>query len=346
MKKKLAIFQYDLTIGGIQKSLINLLNNLDKNNYEIDLYILGKGDFINLIPAYVNVINIKSGIKKIPFFNIIQKINLFNTDKVYDISIDYTGYNALVSSLSLKVKAKKKVLWIHNDLKEKYSYEWKYRVLYKTNKTKFDLFDEVVCVSSGAAKGFKSLTNYSKKITVIPNYINSEEIINKAQEFIDFDVDKEKINLCCLGRLHYQKGYDILFPIIKKLLNERRDFHLYIIGSGKIKSDLETKVANLGLDNYITFLGAKKNPYPYLNKMDALIFNSRYEGQGMVTLEAKCLGLQVIMPKHLEKYCQEVKGTDNILDTLVELTKKKKNYNKLEEYNKDITKNIKKLLGR
>lgn len=346
MKKKIAIFQYDLSIGGIEKSLINLLNNLDKENYEIDLYILKDGDFSPLIPNYVNVIKIKSGIKKIPFFKLIHKINLFKTDIMYDISIDYTGYNALISSLALKVKARKKVIWIHNDLQEKYANEWKYRMLYKTNKTKFNLFDEAVCVSLGASEGFKKLTCFENKLTIIPNYINSGEIIHKAEEKINFNVDKKKYNFCCLGRLHYQKGYDLLFPIIKELLNERRDFHLYIIGSGKIRKDLESQVINLGLDNYITFLGAKKNPYAYLNKMDALIFNSRYEGQGMVTLEAKCLGLEVIMPKHLEKYCEEVKGTDNMLGTLASLSKKKHSYNKLEKYNKDIDKKIERLLGR
>lgn len=345
MKKKIAIFQSDLTIGGIQKSLLNLLNNLDEKKYEVDLYFLKNGDFSPLVPKWVNVIKLNSWMAKVPFFKITyafcKRIN-----KEYDLAIDFNGYNAYVSALTLKTKAKKHIIWIHNDLKTKYENEWKYRALYNSNKSKFSMFSTVVCVSKGALYGFSYLTGIEDNCYVIPNYIDVEEIIEKSKENIKYKVDDKKINFVCLGRLCYQKGYDLLLPIIKKLTHERRDFHLYFIGDGEERVDLEEQARNIGIDRYVSFLGAKKNPYAYLNKMDSLLFYSRYEGQGMVLLEAKTLGLEIVMPKHLEKYCDGVSGVDNFLDALVEMKKTKKKINHLDSYNASISKEIKKLLER
>lgn len=347
MKKKIAIFQPSLTIGGIEKSLINLLNELDENKYEVDLYLFNKGDFYSLLPKYVNVIKLKKKNFFTQFinFNFLYKhYNLGLEKKEYDIAIDFNGYNNICSLGTLQVKSKKKIIWLHNDIKVKYKYEWKYRVLYHFFKDKFQYFDLVVGVSKKAIESFKEMQK-NIPCKVIPNYINTKEIIKLSQEKVDFKVNKKKINFVCLGRLHYQKGYDLLLPIIRKLVNERKDFHLYFIGDGKRRTELEMQVMNLKLRDYVTFLGAKKNPYAYLSQMDALIFNSRYEGQGMVALEAKCLGLDVIMPKHLEKYTSVVKGADNVLDALVEVKKKEKKVDELVSYNKNITKSINEILG-
>ena len=99
---------------------------------------------------------------------------------------------------------------------------------------------------------------------------------------------------------------------------------------------------NPRLFDNITFLGAKKNPFPYLKKCDYLILNSRYEGQGMVALEAKSLGLKVIMPERLNKYL----NIDYIdINDLKGVKKFKKKTDKLEDYNSNITEKINKLLG-
>ena len=152
MKKKIAIFQSDLKIGGIQKSLINLLNNLDKKKYEVDLYIFESGDFKIFIPEWINVIKLNKGLglKKYRHFNTVNKHNNIKVlDKEYDLSIDYNGYDSYCSLGALKVNSKKKVIWIHNDLFQKYDSEWKYRVLYKYGKNKFKLL--------GIIPNFKSI---------------------------------------------------------------------------------------------------------------------------------------------------------------------------------------------
>ena len=155
----------------------------------------------------------------------------------------------------------------------------------------------------------------------IPNFIDTNEIILKSKESCNTTVDKDKINIVSTGRICYQKGFDILINYISKLSTVRNDFHLYIIGDGDKFDNYKQLVNSLNLNNYITFLGSLKNPYNVMNLMDVFILTSRFEGQGMVFLEAKCLGLDIIMPRHLEKYV-DIKGTTDILKSLKEIKNK------------------------
>ena len=119
---------------------------------------------------------------------------------------------------------------------------------------------------------------------------------------------------------------------------------MYIIGDGPLKSELKKYIDNNCLEDYVTLVGFLKNPYSLMNKMDGFILTSRYEGQGMVFLEAKCLGLDVILPKHLEKYVAGLSGSDNLIEDLLKLEKHDKKIDLLESYNNDILDKINDLL--
>lgn len=342
MKKKIAIFQTDLEIGGIEKSLINLLNKIDYDKYDIDLYLFDKGTFFNMIPKKVKVkfLNAKRYLKFIPFS--FYKLFSFSTiKKKYDVAIDFNGYNNSLSSYVLNTQANKKVIWIHNDYEEKIKYEKKFKILFNLSKKKYKFFDEIVAVSNGAKESFTNITSLNVNY-VIPNYIDADKIIQASKEEIEFSVDKEKINLCFLGRLVPQKGLEELFPVIKKYKKNNCMFHLYIIGNGPLYEKLVQEVEDLDLFDNVTFMGNKQNPFPYLKKCDYLILNSKYEGQGMVALEAKTLGVKIIMPKRLEKYL----NIDYIdIKDIKSIKKISKRENRLEKYSSEIDKSIEELLG-
>ena len=93
------------------------------------------------------------------------------------------------------------------------------------------------------------------------------------------------------------------------------------------------------ISEYVSLLGAKPNPFKYINKCDSFILTSRYEGQGMVILEAKVLGLDIIIPKHLEKYNEGIKGVNSVLTELKNATKRlEKKVDFLQKYNENIIK--------
>ena len=343
--KKIAIFQSNLNVGGIQKSLINLLNNIPKEKYEIDLYLFSNVNFFDEnIPSNINKILLKKPsfcCKFIPFslFKKIYNININN--KKYDISIDFDSYQHVTALGAIAANSKKKVMWIHNDVQKKLKEEKKYRILHFFFKGKYKYFDKFIGVSKGVIKPFKEITKmYDKEYDVIANLIPTENLIEKSNEDIDIKIDKKKYNVCTVGRLCHQKGIDILLNEISKVIIIRKNIHFYIIGDGPDKNNLLSQTKLLLLDKYVTFLGNQSNPFKYMKKMDAFVLTSRYEGQGMVLWEAHALGLKLIFSKHLEIYNEGLIGTENIVNELINSKKNVKKINKLEKYNSNIINKI------
>lgn len=336
--KKIAIFQQDLKMGGIQKSLLNLLNRM--NSYKIDLYLFNKEKFFEAdIPSNVNIIYLKpfNKIYKLIPFEIIKKIKKSNIKKEYDIAIDFNGYSNECAIGALNTKSKKTVIWCHNDIIIKYKNEWKYRVLFNNFKSKYKFFDTIINVSEGAMNSFLDKTKIDcKKVIYIPNYINTKEIINKGLESIELELNESAYNLIAVGRICKQKGFDILINYMEKIIEKNKKINLYIIGDGPDKEKIQKIINKKNLQSYIFLLGGQANPYKYMGKMDGFILTSRYEGQGIVALEALTLGLDIFVTKNLQKYLPEIEVTGNIIEEVLNAKKKEKNTNSLDEYNKKI----------
>ncbi len=347
--KRIAIFQYDLGLGGIQKSLINLLNNLNLNEYEIDLYLFSKENFYEAnIPNKINVIYLYPfpKIYKIIPFHLILKFKKFNITKEYDVTIDFNGYSNECAIATLEAKSKKKIIWCHNDIILKYKNEWKYRILYSAFKKKYKYFDIIVNVSEGAKQSFIAKTKIEQKnVWSIPNYINAEEIIAKSKEENSFTLDNKKYNLVTVGRICHQKGFDILIKHMENIVQQNKEINLYIIGDGPDFFKIEKLINRKQLNANVFLLGSKKNPFKYMKEMDGFILTSRYEGQGMVILEAKAIGLPIFIPKHLEKYVEGIKACEDIEKSVLQAKKCKKSENHLVEYNQEIRTKIERLLN-
>ena len=324
---KIAIFQKDLSVGGVQKSLINTLDIL-KDKFDIDLYLYSKDNdfYLDKVPKNVNIIYMKSSkiSQVLPFslFNLLNKRKYHG--KNYDFSIDYNGYQNDTACGAINVKSKKKIILIHSDIEERYRYDKKYRYLFNFGKKKFDYFNSFIFVSQGAMDGFlKKIKIDNKEMTIIGNMIDDDTIIQRSKEECDLVVDEKKYNIATTGRMVYAKGFDILLHDIKRLLNYRKDFHLYFLGDGEERINLEKLTSDLELNDYVTFLGKQANPYKYMNKMDAFALTSRYEGQGIVILDAKVLGLELFISKNLEKYGNdEFNGYEDIVEGLKKASKK------------------------
>ncbi|MBQ4048193.1 MAG: glycosyltransferase [Clostridia bacterium] len=350
-RKKLAIFQKELWVGGIQKSLLNLIANLDHEKYEIDLYLYDKNIFYDVdFPENVTVhfrkpypywfrflyfplvFRLKRGSAPAPGFR-------------YDTAIDFNSYQNECAVDALSVPADKRICWVHTDVRKSKGYEKKFRLLWHFFKDKFHRFDEFAAVSGGCAAVFPEEAKLKDKpITVVPNYIDTSEIYAKAAAEVDFVPDPAKINLCTVGRMCYAKGYDLLLDDFAKAYARRPELHLYFIGDGELRQSLTRQITTLGLEDAVTMLGYQSNPFPYMAKMDGFVLTSRYEGQGMVLWEAKALGLPVLIPKHLEAYNDGICGHDDMIEAMVRFEKTEKTPDPLDWYNKMITERLEALL--
>ena len=339
--KKIAIFNRNLSVGGLQKSLCNLLNVIDYKKYSVDLYLMESGGFYeDLINKNVRVIYLPHSFKLAKFipFSILYKLVKYSGQNIkYDVAIDYDGYQQITALNALKCNANKHIMWIHSDWEMKYKYEKRFQISHKISFKKNQKFDSYVFVSNGIVNPFIKINKLQNiKYNIIPNIIDTTEIIEKAKEDCDLVVDEKKYNLCSCGRLSYSKAYDETLKYLSKLKEKRKDFHFYLIGDGDQKEYLEALTNSLNLSEEVTFLGLQKNPYKYMSKCDGFILNSHFEGQGIVLWEAKCLGLDIFMAKNLEKYNDGLKGSNDLVEDLIKMNKNYKEVDNLEKYNQNI----------
>ena len=336
--KRIAIFQKDLGIGGIQRSLVNMLTNMDLSSYEVDLFLFAEPEICSAADLKnINIYILKPlfYLNRIVKFDTLRKMFRYNLpQKSYDLAIDYNSYSNECAICTFAVQAKKRIMWIHNDIEIEYKNSAKYRILWSHFKSKFKLYDEFVAVSEGIVQPFRYMTGIdSKKITVIPNSINTPHLIRKSREEIAFRVEPDITNFIFAGRFTYQKGIDILLDYFARALSKRTDIHLYLLGGGPEELRLAQQIEEQKIGDYVSIIAAAENPYPYMAQMDALILTSRHEGQGMVLWEAKALGLDLIFEKHLEKYNDGLKGTDNITKAIINQKKHIKHFDSLDYYN-------------
>ena len=336
---KIAFFQNDLGVGGIQKSLVNLLRNLDYNEFDVTLFLSTNENFWNeMLPEELKITYLKKMPIKYKYLDFDYAMFSFgfdfNENEYYDLAIDFNSYQPSCALGALTIPAKKRAMVIHNNVEIKYSEEFKYRILFKAMKSKYKYFDVFLPCSNALEIPFKNLSGIGdeKNVYVINNYIDVNDILEKsAAEVTDINIDNSKVNFVALGKLCHQKGYDLMLNYFAEASKQRDDLHLYIIGDGPDRK----KLASMAGEN-VTFLGAKENPYSYMKMMDAFISTSRYEGQPLNIKEAEVIGLPIYCTKNLEPYSDGLIGKEDIASSIVSATKQSKTLNCLEEYNKKI----------
>lgn len=150
--------------------------------------------------------------------------------------------------------------------------------------------DKVVCVSKGIENNLiRKLFLHKSKLITIYNPVIDENIIEQAQENIEYNDF-----YVCVGRLHYQKGYDYLIKAVSLLVNKIPSFKVIIIGDGEDKALLEKKIINLNLSDNIILHGSTSNPYKYIKRAKAILLTSRWEGLPTVLVEAAYLDTQIV----------------------------------------------------
>lgn len=184
------------------------------------------------------------------------------------------------------------------------------------NKFTNFLVDKIV-VNSKDLKNFvvKHQKVKPEKVVVIPNMIDFKEVKIKytAEQLREIlNLTKDTFIICSAGRLHKQKGYDLLLEVVKDVVTEcnisniPKNFVVIILGDGEEYKNLLLYTEKLGVSDYVKFLGYKENIYDYINMCNLFVLTSYWEGSPNVVLEALCLGKLVVSTS--------VEGVREILD--------------------------------
>ena len=300
-RKKILFFHFDLSGGGAEKVLVNLLNNIDKSKYEITLMTLFYGGE-NL--QYLNKdIRYKYIFKRL-FRGSTTLMKLFTPSFLYKRFIK-EKYDLVVSFLEnaptrivsgCPDSDTQLISWVHVEVASVSDFFKPYRSLIEAENC-YNKFNRIVFVSDYAKETFMRLTQWSGiSSCTLYNTIEVEKIKELSREKKDIVLDKNLINICTVGRLTGQKGYDRLLSVVRRLRNEglANKFHLYIFGQGELLSEYESYNKINKIEELVTFCGYNLNPYKEIAQMDLFVCSSRKEGFSTAVTEAVILEVPIL----------------------------------------------------
>lgn len=314
----------NMNIGGIEKALLNMVNEMSKDQYDITIFMLEKyGGFFQQIPSHVNIEyfngyhHIKGLLNKPPqmmslqllkqgkifkaliilSLHIITKLlkdrslyfqfllrNYPMTKNEYDIAVAYDGPMDFISYFVLKkIKAKKKIQWIHFDV-TKIGFNQKF-----ASKI-YVQFDNIFVVSKEARRILIELVpKIEKKTDIFFNMASPEMIKSQSKIGSGFKDSFNGLRILTVGRLAAEKGQDLAIRVLARLIKNGFKVKWYCLGDGSLKEAYESQIKEFNLQDQFILLGADPNPYPYMEQCDIYVQPSRHEGYCITLMEARYL---------------------------------------------------------
>ena len=228
-----------------------------------------------------------------------------NMDKKYDAAIGYLEKNPIYFCID-KVKANKKIGFIHND------YD-KLGMDPNIDMTYFDKLDSIVTVSEECVNILKQrFPMYREKIELMHNIVAPKVINKMSLEKIDIKRQKGMI-IASVGRLNYQKGFEMAVEACEKLVRSGYDIRWYVVGEGEERKKLEQLIKDKKLEGIFILVGLKENPYPYIKQCDIYVQTSLFEGRCLTITEAKILKKPIVSTNFKVIYDQLDEGENGLI---------------------------------
>ena len=353
MKARIFIAMHYMEIGGAETALIGLLNALDPNRVDVDLFLYDhRGEMMQFIPEWINLLPqipkysvlerpivelVKRGfwgiaagrlwakyISKVAYKRSGSKLEnnggldkmskctapllpRINQSVTYDLAISFLTPHRIVAE---KVKAKKKIAWIHTD----YTRVW---VDAEDELKVWQKYDYVASISGDVTNTFLQVfPSLAPKIVEIENTLSPTFVRKRAElQNVDKEIRHEgTITLLSVGRFSDAKNYDNVPDICKRLINETKlNIKWYIIGYGGDEALIRKKIKEAGMEEHVILLGKRSNPYPYIKACDIYVQPSRYEGTSVTVREAQMLCKPVVVTNYPTAPSQIRSGIDGVI---------------------------------
>lgn len=320
MEKKVLFIIDSLTCGGAEKSLVSLLPLLDREKYELHLWMLNRGgEFESLLPADVIVEHgprrskmgkLKSFLGQV-MFSFMLRFNrcighkehpaetlwkskgwaMTGIPGEWDVAIAYQ--QGLPTYLvANKVKAKHKLAWINVDI-----FKAGYNVVF--NLRHLNEMDHVIAVSQTLSSMIaKHMTAIAPKLVTILDVLNPRLITTLADAETPPDLPNHDMGSCPLlvtvARVSPQKNYLLAVETASALRTKGIDFHWIFVGDGPDMPKVKSRIDELKLNDIVIPIGVRTNPYPYMKACDVYVQTSSFEGFGLTVGEAKILHKPIV----------------------------------------------------
>lgn len=312
-----------MKIGGVQKSLCNLLWSIP-DQYDVTLFLFSPvGEYMDDIPKQVHIISCGSLFRCLGtsqkecshnlgryflrgVFAVICKLFgrkavmplLLRSQKKlathYDCAISYLQngdphhfYGGVNEFVLHKVDAERKIAFLHCDYMQ-------CGANCEANNADYKKFDLIAACSDGCRDSFiRALPELSKKCRTVPNFHRYSEIRTLAQKS-PYIYDPESLHIVMVGRLAHEKGIDRALHAVDHARKQGIPAILHLVGDGPTGAALRSLACELGLEDAVKFHGQQNNPYRFMTYADLLLITSWHEAAPMVIDEAYALSLPVL----------------------------------------------------
>ena len=347
--KKILIVSHAMEIGGAERALLGLLESIDTQLYQVDLFLLRhEGELLKLIPNNINLL------PEIPEYTVLERPMkqtlgeghfLLTASRLYGklkaerfakknnlnvgaIAIEYSHKytKKFMPNIQPGVQYDMAISFLtpHYFVAEKVNANKKVAWIHtdydfvdvdiNSELSMWNKFDKIAAVSEGVEQSFvKKFPSLKDKVFVFENIMSAKLIVTQSKDNPKLSFSPENINLLSVGRFCHAKNFDNVPEICKIIRNNGLNVKWYLIGYGGDENLICKKIQEENMQNYVIMLGKQENPYPYINMCDVYIQPSRYEGKCVAVREAQMLGKPVIITNYTTSSSQLNNGVDGII---------------------------------
>jgi len=294
MKKKICFIIPSLRGGGAEKVIVNILRYINKSIFDITLIVINKeGYYEKLLPKNITTLDLKRKKVRHSLPKLIKTLNIIRPDIVLS-----TQAHLNIGILLLKpfIMSNPKIIVreantpsisiSHLNHPKKEIITFLYKKLYKNA--------DLIIAQCEDMK--LDIVNFIKipeeKIKVIYNPLDISSIKKEIDGRSPFQ--EGRVNFLSVGRLSFQKGFDILLEAFKLVIEKVPIAHLTILGEGNLEENLKKQTVDLGINKHVTFEGFKESPYNHYYHSDTYVLSSRWEGFPNTLLEALACDTKVV----------------------------------------------------
>lgn len=347
-KPRIFIHMHYLELGGAEMALIGLLDAIDKDRYEVDLFLnQHTGAFMNLIPKGVNLLPeikeystierpmsyaLKRGMIKAAWNKIRSRnrLNRYLADHPgFESVASHVFMDAVIDSLpslhhlgeyDLAVSFLDPPHVVQDKVRAKVKVEWIHTdfgaIKYDSQLTysRWAANDYIISISESISESFSGVfPALSSKLEIIENIISPDFVRTRALEPMAEHYPADVLVLCSIGRLcTAQKNFKSIPSIAKLLRKKGLKFKWFVIGPGD-DSELRRLTEENEVRDCVEIIGAKTNPYPYIANCSIYVQPSLYEGKSIAVREAQILCKPVIITNYPTSASQIRSGVDGII---------------------------------
>lgn len=296
-KRNIALLISALHQGGAER-VVSRLSYILSERYDVFVFLIDTGEqFYECGCPVIDVGGDKRGFRA-KEINCAININKYLKKYNIDSMISFMGASNFINIVFAKnVKRIISIRACYNKmLKDVIKDEKGYYTEVLLQKILYKYANQIVTVSKVQEYLLRKELGENANITTIENPIDIVEIKMLAKEPIDSDVEKfikTHYTTVAVGRICYQKNYELMIDIFEHLVDTNPRAGLLILGAGD-KEHLKQILANRKLEKNVRIIGSIKNPFAYIGKCRCYISTSRYEGFPNALIEAMACGIPVI----------------------------------------------------